>query len=179
MYNRKKYLIVDGYNVLRSGNRYQHIDWEDYTHDTFNRIREELINDVISFANSNFSKAIIVFDGAQNMNSTGVPQTIGGVQVIFSPSGSSADKVIEKLAREYREKQIETIVVTSDASIQDAVFGGGIDRMSAMGFCLELERHFDQARLDEQPKIPNKNTVSERIDATTRAKLIKLRDSWR
>ena len=34
---RKKLLIVDGYNVLRSGRRYRTIAGPDYTHDAFNR----------------------------------------------------------------------------------------------------------------------------------------------
>ena len=49
---RKKLLIVDGYNVLRSGSRYR---WqpradEDYTDDFFNAARERLINDVVNYA---------------------------------------------------------------------------------------------------------------------------------
>ena len=47
---RKKLLIVDGYNVLRSGSRYR---WqpradEDYTDDFFNAARDRLINDVVN-----------------------------------------------------------------------------------------------------------------------------------
>ena len=49
---RKKLLIVDGYNVLRSGSRYR---WqpradEDYTDDFFNAARDRLINDVVNYA---------------------------------------------------------------------------------------------------------------------------------
>lgn len=44
---RNKLLIVDGYNVLRSGQRYVHMRREeDYTHETFNKVREALISDV-------------------------------------------------------------------------------------------------------------------------------------
>ena len=60
---RKKLLIVDGYNVLRSGSRYR---WqpradEDYTDDFFNAARERLINDVVNYAGHDMG-AIIVFD---------------------------------------------------------------------------------------------------------------------
>ena len=48
---RNKLLIVDGYNVLRSGQRYVHMRREeDYTHETFNKVREALISDVAAFA---------------------------------------------------------------------------------------------------------------------------------
>ncbi len=174
---RKKYLLVDGYNVIRSGVRYRDIVGPDYTHEAFNRAREALIKDVGSFANANYTDATIVFDGAQNGSSTGAAQRIGGVRIVFSPKGVSADHVIEKYAREYRERAVECIVVTSDASIQDATFGGGIDRMSANGFSREMEMHYAEAHLDELPAVAEKNTIAGRLDASTLDKLRALRDA--
>ena len=147
---RKKLLIVDGYNVLRSGSRYKRITSPDYTDDAFNTARARLIN--------------------------GEVQTVGGIQIMFSPAGQSADKVIEKLAHDARERMVEALVVTSDATIQDTVFGGGIDRMSAEGFSHEVAMYYDEARLDETPKVARKNTVADRIPADTLAKLKALRD---
>ena len=147
---RKKLLIVDGYNVLRSGSRYRNAPDEDYTDDTFNAAREMLIN--------------------------GEAETVGGVRIVFSPAGQSADKVIEKLAHDARERQVETLVVTSDATIQDTTFGFGVDRMSADGFSREVGMYYEEARLDETPKVAQKNTVASRIDPVTLAKLKALRD---
>ena len=172
---RKKLLIVDGYNVLRSGKRYKRIAEPDYTDDTFNAAREALINDVVNFAGRDW-RAIIVFDGGKNAFSTGEAETVGGVRIVFSPAGSSADKVIEKLAHDARERQVETLVVTSDATIQDTVFGFGVDRMSADGFSREVSSYYDEARLEEMPKVAQKNTVAARIDPETLAKLEALRD---
>ena len=151
---RKKLLIVDGYNVLRSGSRYRNAPDEDYTDD----------------------KAVIVFDGAKNAFSDGEAETVGGVRIVFSPAGQSADKVIEKLAHDARERQVETLVVTSDATIQDTTFGFGVDRMSADGFSREVGMYYEEARLDETPKVAQKNTVASRIDPVTLAKLKALRD---
>ena len=67
---RKKLLIVDGYNVLRSGSRYQRIDDPDYTDDWFNTARDALVNDVINFAGREW-RAIVVFDGGGNAFSAG------------------------------------------------------------------------------------------------------------
>lgn len=173
---RNKLLLVDGYNVLRSGERYKAIAFgPDYTDDAFNAARERLINDVVNFAGRDW-RAIIVFDGGKNAYSTGETQTVGGVRIMFSPAGQSADKVIEKLAHDARERNVETLVVTSDATIQDTVFGGGVDRMSANGFSYEVGEYYDQARLDESPKVAEKRTVAERIPADTLAKLKALRD---
>ena len=103
---RNKLLIVDGYNVLRSGERYKTTPFgPDYTDDVFNTARERLINDVVNFAGRDW-RAIIVFDGAKNEFSTGEVQVFGGVQIMFSPSGQSADKVIEKLAHDARERNV-------------------------------------------------------------------------
>ena len=175
--DRRRILIVDGYNVLRSGSRYKNISltMPDYEHDWFNRAREMLVNDVVSFAGREW-RATVVFDGGGNDESTGEAQKVGGVRIVFSPAGSSADKVIEKLAFEGRENGYEVMVVTSDATIQDTVFGMGVDRMSAEGFSVEVDRYYDEVRLDDTPKVSQKRTVAERIDAETLSKLKALRD---
>ena len=196
---RKRLLIVDGYNVLRSGSRYR---WqpradEDYTDDFFNAARDRLINDVVNYGGTgDFVARFIafrarwnargfeseadcrefVFDAADNELSEGSRTKIGGVQVIFSPAGQSADKVIEKLAYDAGKRGVETMVVTSDAAIQDTVFGGGVDRMSADGFSHEMGEYYEDARLDDTPKVARKNTVAERIPADTLARLKALRD---
>ena len=46
---------------------------------------------------------------------------------------------------------METRVVTSDATIQDTTFGFGVDRMSADGFSREVDRCYEEARLDDTP----------------------------
>ena len=175
--DRKRLLIVDGFNVLRSGSRYKNISLSmpDYDHDWFNRAREMLVNDVVHFSGKEW-RSTVVFDGGGNVESTGEAQTVGGVRIVFSPAGSSADKIIEKLAFEGRENGYEVMVVTSDATIQDTVFGLGVDRMSAEGFSLELDRYYDEVRLDETPKVAQKRTVADRIDSSTLAKLKALRD---
>lgn len=172
---RKKLVIVDGYNVLRSGDRYKAITDPDYTDDAFNRARETLINDVVSFAGTDYD-AFIVFDGAKNKFSQGEIESVGGAKILFSPAGQSADKIIEKLAHDARERSIETLVVTSDATIQDTVFGGGIDRMSANDFGWEIGNLRTEFENDSKPHVARKNTVADRLDPSVRAKLEALRD---
>ena len=177
MKDRKRKLIVDGFNVLRSGSRYKNmsLNMPDYEHDWLNRAREMLINDVVHYSGREWD-ATVVFDGGGNVESTGDAEYVGGVKVVFSPAGSSADKVIEKLAYEGREHGFEVLVITSDAAIQDTVFGLGVDRMSAEGFSIEIDRYYHDAVLDETPKAVIKRTVAERIDSETLAKLKALRD---
>lgn len=182
MAKRRKLLIVDGYNVLRSGSRYRHLrdasPNPDYADDAFNRAREALINDTVAYAGRDFD-AIIVFDGGQNALSTGQVERVAGVRIMFSSAGTSADKVIEKLAWEARERGVETLVVTSDATIQNTVFGGGVDRMSANGFSFAVETSEHEYEMDNSPKAAVKNTLADRLDPATRAKLAALRDADR
>ncbi len=173
---RRRLLIVDGYNVIRSGSRYAPIKLPDYTDDTFNQARERLINDVIDFAGSTH-EAIVVFDAADNAYAVQESDTsIGSVRVLFTRRGQSADRLIEKLAFDAKERHIETLVVSSDAGIQDAVFGGGVDRMSAEGFCQEMELHRHEVHEDESPQVAAKRTVADRLSPEIIKQLEALRD---
>ena len=177
--DRKRLLIVDGYNVIRSGSRYDLIKLPDYTDDTFNQARERLINDVIDIAGRG-GEAIVVFDAADNAYAARESDTsIGSVRVMFTRRGQSADRLIEKLAFDAKERGIETLVVSSDAGIQDAVFGGGVDRMSAEGFCQEIELHRREVHEDESPAVAQKRTVADRLSPEVIAKLEALRDEGR
>lgn len=176
--SRKRKLIVDGFNVLRSGSRYRDIigplpDWD---HDAFNRAREALINDVACYAGREW-QATIVFDGGGNEESTGEALSIGGVRIVFSPKGMSADSVVEKLAYEAHAGGFEALVVSSDASIQDVVFAMGIERMSADGFSRELNRYDEETKLDDVSHVAEKRTIAGRIDPDTLTKLKSLRDN--
>ncbi|NGM17808.1 RNA-binding protein [Eggerthellaceae bacterium zg-893] len=172
---RKKILIVDGYNVLRSGSRYRTISVPDYTDDAFNAARDRLVDDVINYAGREY-QAIIVYDGGDNAFSSGEVEKVGGVRIMFSPAGQSADKVIEKIAHDAKARGVEALVVTSDASVQDTVFGGGVERMSAEGFCREMGRYYDEVRVERRQKVAVKNTVADRISPDALAKLKALRD---
>ncbi|MBQ9021626.1 MAG: NYN domain-containing protein [Eggerthellaceae bacterium] len=175
---RKKLLIVDGYNALRSGSRYMHLrDNPDYTDDVLNKSREALLNDTIAYMGHDFEEGIIVYDGGANELSAGSDERIGAVRVVFTAAGVSADKVIEKFAHDARARGWEVLVVTSDSGIQDTVFGGGVDRMSAEGFSREAEHMVRESRLDAAPHTVEKRTLEGRIDPVMAEKLKALRDS--
>lgn len=172
---RKKLLIIDGYNVLRSGSRYKHILFPDYTVDPYNTAREKLMNDVNAYVGNDMD-AVIIYDAGEAGHESETVDRIGHVKIVFTPDGQSADRVIERLSHDAKEQNIETLVVTSDASIQDAVFGGGVDRMSAEGFCREVAAHCDSEPYDRAPEVVHKRTVSSRISPDTADALIRLRD---
>jgi len=159
----KKLLVVDGYNVLRSGHYYDEVRerMPDFGDEAFNAARDALINDVAVFAGSDY-KAVVVFDGGGNQFSDGHPTRVGGVEVIFSPAGVMADYVIEERAKQAANKGWEVLVVTSDATTQWTVFSGKVTRMSAAGFYRELKMIH---ATDHQPgqAVSPKNTLGERL----------------
>ena len=174
--SRRRFLIVDGYNVIRSGSRYRDIELPDYTDDRFNAARELLLKDVADYVGHRM-EAVIVYDAGDRKGPHSRTERFGMVRVMFTKRSQSADNLIERLAHDARERGFETIVVTSDATIQDTVFGGGVDRMSAEGFCQEVEMEEVSRAESEMPQVSHKRTVAERIPADTLAKLRSMRDS--
>ena len=169
--HRRQYLIVDGYNVIRNNERYADmgIDYEGGA--GWNKAREALINDAAQLAQEAYERCTVVFDGAGNPASTGAPRRVAGIDVVFSPSGVSADSVIERLAHDARENGFEVVVVSSDFTIQSTVFGGGVTRMSAAGFCIDTCEVEAERKVIARSASSEKRTIAERIDAETLAKL--------
>lgn len=161
-----KALIVDGFNVLRSGERYAHLLGDEHSLDALNAAREALLTDVATFAQGAY-EATVVFDAAGNPLSNGEMQDFAGVGVIFSPAGVSADSVIEELARQAVKRGDEVVVVTSDAQTQWTVLRDKVTRMSAAGFCAEIgtiQAGITENRIESQVK----TTLGERLDDKTR-----------
>lgn len=169
----KRVLLVDGYNVLRSGALYRDVmeavRGEDYTHDAFNSAREMLVTDVATYSLDRY-EATVVFDGGANPASTGEAMTVAGITVMFSPAGQDADSVIEGLAQKAFERGFEVLVITSDAQTQQAVFRHGVTRMSAAGFSLEMAA-VRETLLENNPAPKVKNTLGERLDESARTVL--------
>ncbi|MCL2808119.1 MAG: NYN domain-containing protein [Coriobacteriia bacterium] len=170
-----KVLLVDGYNVIRAGGNYECFARQapDHTQDTFNAAREALLSDVANFAGREY-KATVIFDGAGNPGSRGEEQVFGSVKYLFSPAGTSADTIIEKLANNAANKGLEVLVVSSDATIQSTVFSHRVTRMSASGFCNEIESLrgcLDELAAPTNIAVARKNTLAERLDPKVAEKL--------
>jgi len=175
----KRVLLVDGYNVLRSGSRYRRYQLRadeqspDHAHDPYNAAREALIGDVATFAGQDW-QATLVFDGGGNPQSRGAVQQVAGLDLVFSAAGTQADTVIEELARKAAEAGSEVLVVTSDAALQWTVMGGKVSRMSAEGFCAEMAQISREVAQSVAQARLSKTTLGERLDANTRARLEQL-----
>ncbi|MDO9557637.1 MAG: NYN domain-containing protein [Coriobacteriia bacterium] len=161
---RIHHLIVDGYNVIHCDPRYKSLAADD-----LDAARTRLVEDVAAFAIGD-SRAVIIFDGGGNPLSDGTPHHVAGVTVIFSPSGESADSIVEAIARRSRERGERAMVVTSDAAMQRTVFAGEVSRMSSA----EFSRMLIEAGNDWEEHAPAgsvRGRLEDRIDGGVRETL--------
>ena len=178
---QRELLVVDGYNVIHASPRYERLIFDrsddPYSSDIYDRARTALIADVAAFAQRRY-EPVIVFDGAGNASADRPNLPQAGVRIEFSPTGVSADTVVQRLCTEAREAGRACSVVTSDGTIQATVMGKGVTRISARMFVEEM-RLFDAdvKEAEEAPQV--KLTLGSRLSPDTLAKLEALRNRMR
>lgn len=167
-------LVVDGYNVIFGTPRYKSLMDEpserDLDHDPFERARELLVADVAAFAQGRY-EPVIVFDAAGNVNPEHPELRRAGLRMIFSPTGVTADTVIERLVGECRRQMREVTVVTSDNTIRATVGGIPVTRISSAMLAHEIDVLDSEREVDIAERRHGKLTVEDRLDAKTLAKL--------
>ena len=175
---RRELLVVDGYNVIHGIPRYEKLVYtsspDRLSNDIHVRAREALINDVASFAIGKYD-AVIVFDGAGNVDPERNTTHTAGIRVVFSPTGVSADYVIEDLCTREREAGRPCSLVTSDATIQAVAMGKGVTRISARMLAEELHVLDKDISHEIEDAKPMKLTMADRLSPEMREKLDILR----
>ena len=166
--NKPELLVVDGYNVIHCTPRYEKLVYDHSddpcSSDVHDMARTALINDVAAFAQGRY-EAVIVFDGAGNISSERPNLPARGVRIEFSPTGVSADTVVQKLCIEAREE---------GRAIQAVVMGKGVTRISSRMLVDEIKQiDNDVHEAEEAPQI--KMTLGSRLSPDALAKLKALR----
>lgn len=177
----RELLVVDGYNVIHADTRYERLIFDrsddPYSRDVYDAARTALIADVAAFAQGRY-EPVIVFDGAGNVNPDRPNLPQAGVRIEFSPTGISADTIIQRLCTDAREHGRACSVVTSDGTIQATVMGKGVTRISARMFVGEVKQvDADVAEAEAAPDI--KLTLGSRLSGDSLSKLAALRDNLR
>lgn len=175
---KRELLVVDGYNVIHATPKYERLMFDrgdhPYSSDVYECARTALIADVAAFAGRQY-EAVVVFDAAGNVSPDRPDLPQGGVRVVFSPTGVTADTIIQNLCAEARLEGRACSVVTSDAMIQATVMGHGVARISARMLVEEIDdmqRDFERAR---EENVDIKLTLGSRLSPESRAKLQALR----
>ena len=161
----KEYLIVDGYNIIGAWPELQALKEENLE---FARAR--LIELLSVHAALSKRKVIVVFDAYQVKQNPGSREMIQGIEVIYTKENVTADMASERLAAQIPKHQ-KVCVATSDRLQQEAIWGKGAFRISAMELKRELELTEKEHKPHYTPQLYVSNRLEDRIDPEVRKKL--------
>jgi predicted RNA-binding protein with PIN domain len=129
----KKWLIVDGYNLMYQMPRPR----PDPPADLAGR-RQRLLRLLDELAGTLAERVTVVFDGARAADQGAAPES-PHVEIVFSPPDKTADTVIEQLVCGAKAPG-EICVVTSDRPELDNITAAGAEAVSCAAFLEQLEQ---------------------------------------
>ena len=150
---KKKFLLVDGYNIIHNWS-----DLKQLVDVNLEMARQALIDILSNHQGLTKEIIIIVFDGHLVKGNIGTKQKINNIYVIFTKEKETADNYIEKTVREL-PKNYKVRVATSDLLEQLIIIGQGAIRLSAKD--LEIEVKEEKIKMNEKfiYKKPAKNNM--------------------
>jgi len=101
--------------------------------------RERLIRIFQRHQDASGTRVVIVFDGSRASRPSEIGTDTAGVQVIYAPSGQSADTVIERLALKYASTHALT-VATNDHLVRTAAAAAGAESIDLETLRGEIEQ---------------------------------------
>lgn len=120
---KEECLIIDGYNMIYS--------WDSLKGLAAHNIesaRDELIHQISNYQGYRQIRVLLVFDGYSVPNNYGSSYRQGGLDIIYTRTGQSADQYIERKVHELKDTYRIT-VATSDGLIQNSILANGARRM--------------------------------------------------
>lgn len=169
--NIKKYLIVDGYNIINAWEYLQEISRYD-----LDNAREKLIDCIIEYSQYTGEIAIIVFDAYNVKNGSEKIEQRNNITIVYTKEHQTADSYIEKFISEL-SRYDEIKVATNDYAEQQIILGKGASRVSSR----ELELYLDQIKCkikqnnSSTSKKIQRNTLEEQLNGDILSKLEKIR----
>jgi len=162
-----KLVIIDGYNVI-----YNWPELKALSDEKMELAREKLIDKLSSYAAYTGNEVKLVFDGHLVKRGKGSRQKIGGIEVIFTQSGITADQAIEKMIQKTDK---ETYVVTGDEVEQWVIFGRGAWRVTPREFSKELTDTLDEMKTYNREQNVQERFLFYRLDW----KIREILERWR
>ena len=121
---KEECLIIDGYNMIFSWNSLR-----SFGNSKIDLARDALIDQISNFQGYRQIKILLVFDGWRLPHNIGSSFRQGGLDIVYTRTGQSADQYIERKVHELKGKYRIT-VATGDGLIQNAILANGARRMS-------------------------------------------------
>lgn len=125
------HIVIDGYNLIRQSPVFSELDRQD-----LQLGRENLLKNLAAYKRIKGHRMTVVFDGQNAPPMSQKRDRIGGIQVLFSRKGETADAVIKRIADREREK---AIVVSSDREVADFAQSRGAAVLSSPAFESKVE----------------------------------------
>ena len=160
---RKRWFIIDGYNVIFA--------WEDLkalAQQDLGAAREKLMQLLCNFAAFTHYEAVLVFDGYKVPQNPGEKFDFHGLHVVYTKEHETGDMYIEKLLQEIGKNE-QVRVVTSDNLIQLSAVRSGVLRVSAREFEEEVAAVSDQIGALLAKQAPAKHTIGDLAKITDRS----------
>ncbi len=153
---RKKYLIIDGYNVIFAWS-----DLKKLAQTDLDLARETLIHVLSNYKAFTQTELVLVFDAYRVAGNAGSRQDHNNIHVVYTKEHETGDAYIEKLVSEIG-KNYNVRVVTSDGLIQLSAARFGVLRVSASEFEREVDSvHEKITEYIEKMKMQKKTTIGE------------------
>ncbi len=168
--NTKKYLIVDGYNIINAWEELKKISETDLEH-----AREKLIDSIMEYTEYTGRKGIIVFDAYNVKNSREKVENRKSITVVYTKEHQTADSYIEMFMSSL-SKYDDVKVATNDYAEQQIVLGKGATRISSRELKLDLKMVKNKIKdKNTNGKKIQRNWLEDRLDRETLSKLEKIR----
>lgn len=132
----KKYLLVDGYNIIYA--------WEDLkalADENMDAARGKLLDDMCNYQGMKGMEVIVVFDAYRVKGHETEVVDYMNIHVVYTKEAETADQYIEKFAHEHGRKY-DVTVATSDGLEQIIIRGQGCALLSAR----ELKQDMEDAK---------------------------------
>jgi uncharacterized protein len=108
-------IIIDGYNLMHASSYFGEFQ-------ELEKNRTRMIQDLAQYKKTQSHKILLVFDAYKAGDRHETAEGFGGVNIIYTRLGETADEKIIKLAEEYRE---QAFIITNDKKIiQDSEIHG-------------------------------------------------------
>ena len=133
---RKKYVLVDGYNVIHA-----HPLWHELAEENLDAARGALIDALCNYQGFMGCELIVVFDAYNVPNTAPRDMKHNNIYIVFTKENQTADAYIERTTHEMvNADNADVTVISSDGLVQKIIMGDGARRVSARDFFAELDR---------------------------------------
>ncbi|MDD3141985.1 MAG: NYN domain-containing protein [Lachnospiraceae bacterium] len=166
---KKKYLLVDGYNVLYGWKYLKELLDKDAE-----AARGALQDMLCNYQGFTKDEVVLVFDGYKNKNQAETVMQYHNITIIYTKEAQTADTYIEKINQTLAKEQIVR-VVTSDFAQQKIILGQGATRVPIREFAIELKMMNKEIQKEYLEKLKRRNCLIDNLDEKTAAMLEKLR----